>query len=142
MWSEKYMFINKIDKEMLRWSPLCGATISIKSIYLSILYFNFILRWRKQNILWSVNLVNVNDKRLKRFWNIVKTWKALPCNCSKKYYLIAISLDLCINSDIHCNLKIETNYIQSLYLFQNSDFIQSLLFWRLLWTKLLSSLSR
>lgn len=62
-----YMCIDRINKEIMRLPPLDGATISIKSIFLPILYINFILRWEKQNILWGVNLVNVNDKKLKRF---------------------------------------------------------------------------
>lgn len=61
------MCIDRINKESMRWPLLDGATISIKSIFLPVLYFNLILRWGKENILWGVNLVNVNDRKLSVF---------------------------------------------------------------------------
>lgn len=61
------MCIDRINKEIMRWPLLDGATISIKSIFLPVLYFNLILRWGKENILWGVNLVNVNDRKLSVF---------------------------------------------------------------------------
>lgn len=59
--SDMYMCTDRINKEIMRWSPQDGTTITIKSIFLPILYLNLILRWGEKNVLWGVNLVNVKD---------------------------------------------------------------------------------